>query len=51
VFKTVYHEFKTVCLVQCKSEPIIVNLYVFTCLATMLTSKLITKIIEYHSEF
>jgi len=30
---------------------IIVNFFAFTCLATMLTSKLITEIMETHSDF
>ena len=37
--------------VQCKSAPIIVILVAFTCLATMLTSKLKIELIESYSEF
>jgi len=36
--------------VQCKSTSTVVILFAFTCLETMLTSKLITEIIENHSE-
>jgi len=48
-----YHELKLFAWVQCKSTliAIIVILYAFTCLATMLISKLFAEIIENHSEF
>ena len=36
--------------VQCKSAPILVILFAFPCSATMLTSKVVTEIIENHSE-
>jgi len=45
-----YHEFKTA-WVQCKTTPIIVILFAFTCSTTMLTSKLVTQIIENLSKF
>ena len=45
-----YHEFNTVGLIQCKTKPIIVILFAFTSSETMFTTKLITEIIENHSE-
>jgi len=46
-----YHEFKTAWLSQCKRAPVTVILFAFTCWPTTQTSKLITEVIENHSEF
>jgi len=43
-------ECNTYAWVQCKSAPIVVSIFVFTCSETMMTSKLITEIIGNISE-